>query len=62
MVHPMLPDMERSKIKNNPSRFVNSGIILALEELEKKGVLAPCLRLRCLVERICSALLTRIAL
>ena len=37
MVHPMLPDMERSKIKSNPSRFVNSGIVLALEELEKKG-------------------------
>lgn len=37
MVHPMLPDMERSKIKSNPSRFVNSGIVLALEELDKKG-------------------------
>jgi len=37
MVHPMLPDMDKSKIKNNPSRFVNSGIHLALQELEKKG-------------------------
>ena len=37
MVHPMLPDMDKSKIKSNPSRFVNSGIHLALQELEKKG-------------------------
>ena len=37
MVHPMLPDIEKSKIKSNPSRFVNSGIRLALEELEKRG-------------------------
>lgn len=37
MVHPMLPDMDRSKLKSNPSRFVNSGIGLALEEIEKKG-------------------------
>jgi chemotaxis protein CheD len=37
MVHPMLPDMERSKIKSNPSRFVNSGITGAMQELEKKG-------------------------
>jgi chemotaxis protein CheD len=37
MVHPMLPDIDKSKIKSNPSRFVNSGIQLALQELEKKG-------------------------
>jgi len=37
LVHPMLPDIDKSKIKSNPSRFVNSGIILALEELERKG-------------------------
>ena len=37
MVHPMLPDISKSKITSNPSRFVNSGINLALQELEKKG-------------------------
>jgi chemotaxis protein CheD len=37
MIHPMLPDMDKSKIKSNASRFVNSGILLALQELEKKG-------------------------
>ncbi|MCU0650948.1 MAG: chemotaxis protein CheD [Candidatus Omnitrophica bacterium] len=37
MVHPMLPDIDKSKIKSNPSRFVNSGIILALQELEKRS-------------------------
>jgi len=37
MVHPMLPDIDKSKIKSNQSRFVNSGIHLALQELEKMG-------------------------
>jgi chemotaxis protein CheD len=37
MVHPMLPDIDKSKIKSNQSRFVNSGIRLAMQELEKKG-------------------------
>ena len=37
MVHPMLPDIDKSKIKSNSSRFVNSAILLALEELDKRG-------------------------
>jgi chemotaxis protein CheD len=37
MVHPMLPDIDKSKIKSNSSRFVNSAIVLALEELDKRG-------------------------
>lgn len=37
MAHPMLPDIEKARIKSNPSRFVNSAIKAMLEELEKKG-------------------------
>ncbi len=37
MAHPMLPDIDKAKIKSNPSRFVNSAIRKMVEELEKKG-------------------------
>ena len=37
MAHPMLPDVNKAKIKSNPSRFVNSAIALMIEEMEKKG-------------------------
>jgi chemotaxis protein CheD len=37
MVHPMLPDIAKSRITSNPSRFVNSGIELAIKELENRG-------------------------
>jgi chemotaxis protein CheD len=38
MAHPMLPDIEKAKIKSNPSRFVNSAIVKMIEEMEKRGV------------------------
>lgn len=37
MVHPMLPDIEKARIKSNPSRFVNSAIRNLIEELDKRG-------------------------
>lgn len=37
MVHPMLPDIDKAKIKSNPSRFVNSAIRNMCAELEKRG-------------------------
>jgi chemotaxis protein CheD len=37
MVHPLLPDIEKAKIKSNSSRFVNSAIRSMLAELEKRG-------------------------
>jgi chemotaxis protein CheD len=37
MAHPMLPDINKAKIKSNPSRFVNSAIALIIEEMEKRG-------------------------
>ncbi|MBU0503789.1 MAG: chemotaxis protein CheD [Candidatus Omnitrophota bacterium] len=42
MVHAMLPDIEKAKIKTNTSRFVNSAIKKMVVDLEKKG----CLRAR----------------
>jgi chemotaxis protein CheD len=37
MVHPMLPDIDKAKIKSNPSRFVNSAIRNMFIEMEKRG-------------------------
>lgn len=37
MAHAMLPDINNSKIKSNPARFVNSAIEKILEELKKQG-------------------------
>ena len=37
MAHPMLPDIERAKVRNTPSRFVNSAIKTMIEALEQKG-------------------------
>ncbi|MDD5730574.1 MAG: chemotaxis protein CheD [Candidatus Omnitrophica bacterium] len=37
MSHPMLPDIEKSRIKSNPSRFVNSAIRKMVDELQKQG-------------------------
>jgi len=39
MAHPMLPDIERAKIKSNPGRFVNSVINKMLEDLKSEGCL-----------------------
>jgi chemotaxis protein CheD len=46
MVHPMLPDYDKARVKSNPSRFVNSAIKNTLEEMEKKG----CQRSRIVVK------------
>jgi len=46
MAHPMLPDFDKARVKTNPSRFVNSAIMHALEEMEKKG----CMRGRIVVK------------
>jgi len=35
--HPMLPDIDRARIKSNQSRFVNSVIVQMVETLEKMG-------------------------
>jgi chemotaxis protein CheD len=37
MAHPMLPDFNNARVKSNPSRFVNSVIKQAVEEMEKRG-------------------------
>jgi len=37
MAHSMLPDIDKARIKSNPSRFVNSAINNIIEELEKNG-------------------------
>jgi len=37
MAHAMLPDINHSKIKSNPARFVNSSIEKILEEFKKQG-------------------------
>jgi chemotaxis protein CheD len=42
MAHPMLPDFDKAKTKNNPSRFVNSAIFSMIESFEEKG----CLKMR----------------
>lgn len=46
MAHAMLPDIERVKLKSNPSRFVNYIVKKMVEELEKQG----CLRQRFIVK------------
>jgi len=37
LAHPMLPDIEKAKIKSNPAKFVNSVVEAMVEELIKKG-------------------------
>lgn len=37
MAHAMLPDLERVKLRSNPSRFVNYVVKKMVEELEKQG-------------------------
>lgn len=37
LVHTMLPHLEETKIKTNPAKFVDSGISLMVEALQKKG-------------------------
>ena len=37
MAHPMLPDIDKARMKSNPSRYVNSVIKKTIEDLEKAG-------------------------
>jgi len=37
MAHPMLPDIDKARVRTNPSRFVNSAIMNMIEEFEKMG-------------------------
>lgn len=37
MVHTMLPDIDKARIKSNPIRFVNYGIRKMVEDLENQG-------------------------
>lgn len=37
MAHPMLPDIEKARVKGNPSRYVNYIIKKMVEDLESKG-------------------------
>lgn len=37
MAHPMLPDIDKAKMKSNPNRYVNSVIIKTLDEMGKLG-------------------------
>jgi len=37
MAHPMLPDIDKARVKSNPSRFVNSAIMNMIKEFEKAG-------------------------
>lgn len=37
MAHPMLPDIDKAKMKSNPNRYVNSVIVKTLDELVKLG-------------------------
>ena len=43
MAHPMLPDIDKARMKSNPNRFVNSVIRKTLEDLEKMGCLKASL-------------------
>lgn len=38
MAHPMLPDIDKARMKANPHRYVNSVIRKMLEDLEKLGI------------------------
>jgi len=46
MGHAMLPDINNSKIKSNPGRFVNSSIERILEELKKEGCIKKHLQVK----------------
>ncbi|HLD40804.1 MAG TPA: chemotaxis protein CheD [Candidatus Omnitrophota bacterium] len=46
MAHPMLPDIDKAKMKSNPNRYVNSVIIRTLDEMEKLGVLKNGLEIK----------------
>ena len=46
MAHPMLPDIDKAKMKSNPNRYVNSVIIRTLDEMEKLGVLKSGLEIK----------------
>lgn len=35
MAHPMLPDIDKARMKSNPNRFVNSVIKKSIDDLEK---------------------------
>lgn len=37
MCHPMLPDIDKAKMRSNPHRYVNSVIVKTLDELVKLG-------------------------
>lgn len=37
MAHPMLPDINKARIKTNPNRYVNSVVLKALEDMERLG-------------------------
>lgn len=37
MAHPMLPDIEKARVKNNPARYVNYVIKKMVEDLESRG-------------------------
>ena len=38
MAHPMLPDIDKARMKSNPHRYVNSVIRKMVEDLEKLGI------------------------
>ena len=46
MAHPMLPDIDKAKMKSNPHRYVNSVIIRTLDEMEKLGILKSRLEIK----------------
>lgn len=44
LAHPMLPDINKAKVKSNPAKFVNSVIDTMLEELKKRGCIMSNIR------------------
>ena len=46
MAHPMLPDIDKAKMKSNPNRYVNSVIVKTLDEMGKLEILKSRLEIK----------------
>ncbi len=46
MAHPMLPDIDKAKMKSNPNRYVNSVIVKTLDEMAKLEILKSRLEIK----------------
>jgi len=46
LAHPMLPDIDKAKLKHTPSKFVNSVIELMLKELKAQGSIKSTIKVK----------------